>query len=156
MARTPNSFLKNLKVQSSCINALENCYWSEGVRGGSAKKRCKRCGSEKIHLVREGENVPNLYQCYSCKRQFNVCTNTPFQGTKIKLPIWFEVNWYLRNSRSVDMIRKIVGLSKRDTINLIKKIEELDDIYDSHKGYGHSHGFLWAVRRRYSKSLLSR
>jgi len=152
MASTPNSFLYDLFSELDCIQSLEFYYWSEGFFGIEIKPKCQRCGSKNIRRVRKIINKPDLYQCNNCKRQFNIFTNTTFQGTKIPLRKWFEANWYYRNSYKPKVIASKLNLTLRDTQKLISKIKRLDEERARIKGYI-GFGFLWEVRRNFRRKL---
>ncbi len=75
------------KTNEDCKNFLEELIW-DGIPVSPYDK------TSKVYKCRDG-----WYKCKNTGKEFNILTGSLFQGTKIELPIWFEIIFRLNSNR---------------------------------------------------------
>lgn len=130
-------FLFCFNTKADFVKALELYFWTNPefhyypYGPLTIHPVCPFCRKKKVTKMKL-DLLPKRYQCNTrgCRRQFNVLTRTPVQGTKVDLEIWFEAYWYYRYYyKRENRIPRLLGLSKRDAANLHSKITRLDALY---------------------------
>ncbi|MHB8258889.1 MAG: IS1595 family transposase [Bacteroidia bacterium] len=79
---------KKLNTQDKCIAYLEKLRWAK-------KPYCAFCQSNK---VRKRKNSMR-WHCNKCHRDYSVLVGTIFEGTKLELPIFFEIMLLMINAK---------------------------------------------------------
>lgn len=94
--------LKIFPTDDSVLDYLESLIWSKGVH-------CNRCeGADRLTQQKDKHN----YWCGSCRKYFNVRTNTPIENSNISLQKW--------------MIAIYLFMTARKGINSLQLGKELD------------------------------
>lgn len=99
----------------SCIKFLEDVLW-EGVPVSpfdinSKVYQCKK----------------NRYRCKNTKKYFTVTTDTLFQGTKIPLPIWFQVIFRMQSDKrgiAATTVARDYGITRMSAWKMLQKIRK--------------------------------
>lgn len=79
---------KKYGTQVKCIAYLEKLRWGKHVH-------CAYCGSE--HVTKRKNSIK--YHCNTCNKDFTVLVDTIFEGTRLKLPKWFEIIFLMSNAK---------------------------------------------------------
>lgn len=95
---------KRFPSEDACKKYLVTMRWPEGVH-------CPRCNSEKVHKL----SRPWSWQCKQCSKQgyrFSPLVGTIFENTNIPLRTWFQVIYYMCESKkgvSALQIHRMIG-----------------------------------------------
>lgn len=84
-------FLKLCGTEAQCEAALEKARWPDGFR-------CPCCGGVAHCVVRGGSR--KLFQCNACRHQTSLIAGTVFQGTKLRLTVWFLAIYLLSQAKT--------------------------------------------------------
>lgn len=101
------------RTNEDCIKFLEELIW-EGEPVSPYDK------SSKVYECKDG-----WYKCKNTGKEFNILTGTLFQGTKIPLPIWFEIIFRENSDKQGLPAKKLVreyGFSYKTAWHILHKI----------------------------------
>src|ERR1035437_9302395 len=79
---------KKLNTQDKCIAYLEKLRWH-------GKPKCVFCESDKITKRKKSMR----WHCNKCKKDSSVMVGTIFEGTRLELPIFFEIMLLMINAK---------------------------------------------------------
>ena len=111
--------------QESCITFLEDARWAD-------LPVCPHCGAQDVGRKADGRRT-GRWNCHRCKSSFNVLSGTVFQGSRVKLPLWFEAILLLNRSGHYQSARRFadeLGLNVKTAWYLharVRKGLESDD-----------------------------
>lgn len=109
-------FLSKYGTEDQCYQSLFNFRWPKGFV-------CPMCGHN-AHCKIKGRNV---FQCYKCKTQTSLTSNTIFADTKLPLTIWFIAIYLITQSKdgisSLNLARSI-GVSANTALKLKHKLQQ--------------------------------
>lgn len=74
------AFLAQFGTEVQCEASLEQSRWPQGFR-------CPGCGHAEHYVLKSGGR--KTFQCRSCRLQTSLIAGTLFQGTHLKLTVWF-------------------------------------------------------------------
>lgn len=124
-------------TQEECVALLRCLRWPDGPV-------CPHCAGTNCWLHPDVRDVPG-YVCQDCRRRFTLLTGTPFQYTRLPLPVWFAVIGHLRFRRSLSRIhRGLVAhlgpvVSRQSLSSIARKVRasdlcrEIDACLDDHE-----------------------
>ncbi|MBR1618655.1 IS1595 family transposase [bacterium] len=106
--------LRNIfKSNEDCIRFLESILWEgEPVSPYDINSKVYKC--------RDG-----WYKCQNTGKEFNILTGTLFQGTKIPLPVWFEIIFREHSDKgglAATTVMRDYGLTYRTAWHMLHKI----------------------------------
>jgi len=84
-------FFQQHGAEAQCEAALEKARWPDGFR-------CPRCGGS-AHCVLHG-SARKLFQCNACRHQSSLIAGTVFQGTKLRLTVWFLALYLISQAKT--------------------------------------------------------
>lgn len=84
-------FFERYGTEAQCEAALAAARWPDGFR-------CPCCGGAAHCVVRAGSR--KLFQCNVCRHQTSLIAGTVFQGTKLKLTIWFLAIYVISQAKT--------------------------------------------------------
>lgn len=84
-------FLEQYGTEAQCEAALEKARWPDGFR-------CPCCGGAAHCVLRGGAR--KLFQCNACRRQSSLIAGTVFQGTKLRLTVWFLAIYLISQAKT--------------------------------------------------------
>jgi len=84
-------FFQQYRTEAQCEAALEKARWPEGFR-------CPCCGGSAHCVVRGGSR--KLFQCNACRHQSSLIAGTVFQGTKLRLTVWFLAIYLISQAKT--------------------------------------------------------
>ncbi len=98
--------VRTFDTEEKCREYLKQLRWKDNIE-------CPNCqnSEKKIYEYKNGK----MYKCPQCQKQFNVTTNTIFQGTHISLRNWFYVLYIFVNYKkgySSIQISKDLGITQ--------------------------------------------
>lgn len=134
-----NQFLTNYGTESQCEAVLEKFRWPQGFE-------CPKCETREHFFYRRGR--VKVFQCRACRTQTTLTEGTIFHSTKLPLTRWFQVMYFLsqtKNNVSILELRRLAGLSypaawrmkhklmqvmyERETTTRLSGRVEVDDAY---------------------------
>lgn len=134
-----NQFLTNYGTESQCEAVLEKFRWPQGFQ-------CPKCETREHFFYRRGR--VKVFQCRACRTQTTLTEGTIFHSTKLPLTRWFQVMYFLsqtKNNVSILELRRLAGLSypaawrmkhklmqvmyERETTTRLSGRVEVDDAY---------------------------
>lgn len=151
--------VRTFDTVEKCIQYLKQLRWKDTIE-------CPHCqnSEKKIYKYKNGK----MYKCSSCQKQFNVTTNTIFQGTHISLKNWFYVLYTFVNHKkgiSSIQISKDLGITIKSAWAMLYKIRyamkdrkgklsgevEVDETFIG--GKNHNHHYNKRVKNSQGRSL---
>lgn len=84
-------FFRRYGTEAQCEAALEQARWPEGFR-------CPCCGGAAHCVLRGGSR--KLFQCNACRHQSSLIAGTVFQGTKLRLTVWFLAIYLISQAKT--------------------------------------------------------
>jgi ribosomal protein L37AE/L43A len=134
-----NQFLTDYGTESQCEAVLEKFRWPQGFQ-------CPKCETREHFFYRRGR--VKVFQCRACRTQTTLTEGTIFHSTKLPLTRWFQVMYFLsqtKNNVSILELRRLAGLSypaawrmkhklmpvmyERETTTRLSGRVEVDDAY---------------------------
>lgn len=134
-----NQFLTDYGTESQCEAVLEKFRWPQGFE-------CPKCETREHFFYRRGR--VKVFQCRACRTQTTLTEGTIFHSTKLPLTRWFQVMYFLsqtKNNVSILELRRLAGLSypaawrmkhklmqvmyERETTTRLSGRVEVDDAY---------------------------
>jgi len=134
-----NQFLTHYGTESQCEAVLEKSRWPQGFE-------CPKCETREHFFYRRGR--VKVFQCRACRTQTTLTEGTIFHSTKLPLTRWFQVMYFLsqtKNNVSILELRRLAGLSypaawrmkhklmpvmyERETTTRLSGRVEVDDAY---------------------------
>ena len=134
-----NQFLTDYGTESQCEAVLEKFRWPQGFE-------CPKCETREHFFYRRGR--VKVFQCRVCRTQTTLTEGTIFHSTKLPLTRWFQVMYFLsqtKNNVSILELRRLAGLSypaawrmkhklmqvmyERETTTRLSGRVEVDDAY---------------------------
>ncbi len=108
--------VRTFDTEEKCREYLKQLRWKDNIE-------CPHCqnSEKKIYEYKNGK----MYKCPQCQKQFNVTTNTIFQGTHIGLRNWFYVLYTFVNYKkgySSIQISKDLGITQKTAWMMLHKI----------------------------------
>jgi len=79
---------KKLGTQDKCISYLEKLRWDK-------KPTCVFCQSDNVKKRKDSMR----WHCNNCTRDYSVLVGTIFEGTRLELPIFFEIMFLMINAK---------------------------------------------------------
>jgi hypothetical protein len=104
--RTLQEFERRFSSPEGCRKYLFVLRWPEGFV-------CPGCGGRRAWAIRR-----SLWRCEGCRRETSVIAGTIFQDSKLPLPTWFRVMWYVtsqKNGVSALGLQRVLGLGSYKT-----------------------------------------
>lgn len=101
----------------ACMAYLAKQRWPNGVA-------CIECGSLGIYVIKRRRS----YECKDCGKQFNPCTNTPFQNSTIPLHKWFKALYLLTSLKkgiSSVQLGKELGISQPAAWSMLHRLRDV-------------------------------
>lgn len=86
-----SDFFNKFGTEAQCETALEMARWPDGFR-------CPCCGAS-THCVLRGMSRKR-FQCNACHHQTSLIAGTLFQGTKLKLTVWFLAIYLISQAKT--------------------------------------------------------
>ena len=109
------AFFKKFPDESACRQYLEQRLWN-------GKPVCPHCkNDEKIYRYKNGK----LFKCSSCKKQFQVTTNTIYEFSNLPLQKWFLAFYLISTHKkgiSSIQLSKFLGITQKSAWYLAHKI----------------------------------
>ena len=84
-------FFGKFGTEAQCEAAVEQARWPEGFR-------CPRCGGEAHCVLRA--RARKTFQCNACHHQTSLIAGTLFEGTKLKLTVWFLAIYLISQAKT--------------------------------------------------------
>lgn len=84
-------FFGKFGTEAQCEAAVEQARWPEGFR-------CPRCGGEARCVLRA--RARKTFQCNACHHQTSLIAGTLFEGTKLKLTVWFLAIYLISQAKT--------------------------------------------------------
>ena len=84
-------FFQQYGAEAQCEAALEKTRWPDGFR-------CPCCGGAAHCVVRAGGR--KRFQCNACRHQTSLIAGTVFQGTKLRLTVWFLAIYLISQAKT--------------------------------------------------------
>lgn len=84
-------FFAQYGTEAQCEAALEKARWPDGFR-------CPCCGGSAHCVLHRGGH--KLFQCNACRRQTSLIAGTVFQGSKLRLKIWFLAIYLISQAKT--------------------------------------------------------
>lgn len=84
-------FVARYGTEAQCDAALVEARWPDGFR-------CPCCGGSAHCVVRTGSR--RRFQCNACRHQTSLIAGTVFQGTKLRLTIWFLALYLISQAKT--------------------------------------------------------
>ena len=109
------SIIRQFPDNEAGIKYLESKLWKNGIF-------CPRCSKDNF-----SKRVKNKYYCNTCKKDFNVKTNTIMQGSKIGADKWIIAFYLFVTSRkgiSSLQLSKELDITQKTAWYLSQKIRE--------------------------------
>ena len=110
-------FLSLFNTEFKCLKFLEKNIWKNGVK-------CGYCGSKKVS---NKNKKTGFRRCRSCRKQFNVRTNTIFHKSKIPLTKWLYAVYLTQTGRkgisSLELSKKL-GITQKTAWFMWHRIRE--------------------------------
>ncbi len=85
------AFLAQFGTEAECEASLEQSRWPQGFR-------CPGCGHAEHYVLKSGER--KTFQCRSCRLQTSLIAGTLFQGTHLKLTVWFLAIYLISQAKT--------------------------------------------------------
>lgn len=126
---------RKFNTQAKCIAHLEKVRWKD-------EPICPKCESSRVYRRKKGIN----WHCSSCNKDFSVLKGTIFEGTRLKLPKWFQIIAIMLDAKkgiSAKQLSRNVGLTYKtawfsamrvrcamlDWGEMLEGIVEMDETY---------------------------
>lgn len=112
-------FFRLFPDEASCRKYLETIIWKDG------EPICPHCGNkQKIYRYKNNRT----FKCASCNRQFQVTTNTVYEGSNLPLQKWFLafylISSYKKGISSVQLAKSL-GITQKSAWFLAHKIRHM-------------------------------
>jgi len=85
------AFLAQFGTEAECEASLEQSRWPQGFR-------CPGCGHAEHYVLKSGGR--KTFQCRSCRLQTSLIAGTLFQGTHLKLTVWFLAIYLISQAKT--------------------------------------------------------
>jgi len=112
----PN-FITQYGTEEQCQAELFKLRWSNGFI-------CPKCGHTKYCTLHNR----NLFQCYNCRHQTSVISDTIFDSTKLPLTKWFLGLYFVTQAKngisSLDLAR-LIGVSANAALRMKHKLQQV-------------------------------
>ncbi len=99
----------------SCLEFLRMARWS----GGS---KCPQCTNTFNNYYLKSRD---RYQCFDCRKQFNVLSGTVFEGSQVPLTKWFTAIYYFTTAKrglSSVQLSKWLGITQKTSWIMLSKL----------------------------------
>jgi len=124
------------RTNEDCIKFLEELIW-EGEPVSPYDK------TSKVYKCKDG-----WYKCKNTGKEFNILTGTLFQGTKVPLPLWFEIifrensdrkglasttiarEYGIEQKTAWHMLHKIRAAMGKENHQMLEGVVEVDEYYE--------------------------
>ena len=84
-------FLAQFGTEAQCEAKLEQARWPQGFC-------CPGCGHAEHYVLKSGRR--KTFQCRSCRLQTSLIAGTLFQGTHLKLTVWFLAIYLISQAKT--------------------------------------------------------
>lgn len=127
---------KNFNTQQKCLKYLEKMRWGKTVK-------CPFCHSKNTSRIKSDAG---RHHCNDCKRHFSVLIGTIFQGTRLELPIWFQIIALMLNAKKGIASKQLMRdtgisyktawyVSMRVRCAMVQENEEMQNIVEMDEAY---------------------
>jgi len=118
-------FLSKYGTEQQCYDTLFRMRWPKGFI-------CPSCGHTAFCEI----GARKLYQCYKCRRQTSLTSETIFANTKLPLNIWFLGIYFITQSKdgiSSMNLSRTLGVSANAALRMKHKLQHVMKMRDDNK-----------------------
>ncbi|WP_263379699.1 IS1595 family transposase [Granulicella paludicola] len=133
LSSTPTTLTEAIRYYSdeqTCIDAVAAMKW---VGGKPVCPKCETTEGERKHYWLAAQK---RWKCYSCRKQFSVKVNTPFEDSPLSLEVWLIALWMLvncRNGVSSYEIARATGIAQKSAWFVLSRLRLVLKVADAGK-----------------------
>jgi transposase-like protein len=122
MDATPKTLTEAIRYYSNeqtCIDAVAAMKWPGG------KPVCPKCETTEGERKHYWLAAQKRWKCYSCRKQFSVKVDTPFEDSPLSLEVWLIALWMLcncRNGVSSYEIGRATGIAQKSAWFVLQRL----------------------------------
>jgi transposase-like protein len=119
MPKTLTEAIRYYSDAQTCIDAVAAMKWLDG------KPVCPKCGTVEGERKHYWLDTQKRWKCYSCRKQFSVKVDTPFEDSPLALEVWLIALWMLcncRNGVSSYEIGRATGIAQKSAWFVLQRL----------------------------------